>query len=107
MIETKNVSSKGCGVPERYNGKKFIVGGITGCVIAVVSYILRMVASIGKRGRQVSWDDATMAVVLALAIPPTVFIKNCKNLVSCYKPTKLANILLQWQITALAVISGH
>lgn len=96
MIETKNVSSKGCGVPERYNGKRFIVGGLVGCGIAIVSYVLRMAASIGKGGRQVSWDDATMAVVLALAIPPTVFIKNCKNSVFLYKPSKLANIFLQW-----------
>ncbi|EUC45108.1 hypothetical protein COCMIDRAFT_96449 [Bipolaris oryzae ATCC 44560] len=76
LLQTKNVSSKGCGVPERYSGEKFVVGGIVGCAIAVVSFILRMAASIGKGGRQVSWDDATMAVVLALAIPPTVFIKN-------------------------------
>ena len=77
--ETKNVSSKGCGVPERYSGERFIVGGIVGCAIAIVSFVLRMAASIGRNGRQVSWDDATMAVVLALAIPPTIFIRNCKD----------------------------
>lgn len=107
MIETKNVSSKGCGVPERYSGQKFIVGGIVGCAIALVSFVLRMAASIGKHGRQVSWDDATMAVVVGLAIPPTIFIKQCKNLVFSFNPSKLANILLQWWITALAGISGH
>jgi len=32
-----------------------------------------MAASLGKRGRQVSWDDATMGLVVLLAIPPAVF----------------------------------
>lgn len=50
-----------------------MIGGIIGCALAVAAFILRMAASIGKQGRKVSWDDATMAVVLALAIPPTVF----------------------------------
>ncbi|EOA83099.1 hypothetical protein ACJQWK_00584 [Exserohilum turcicum] len=73
LLQTKNVSAKGCGVPERYKGQRFLIGGIIGCALAVAAFILRMAASIGKQGRKVSWDDATMAVVLALAIPPTVF----------------------------------
>jgi hypothetical protein len=32
-----------------------------------------MMASLGKTGRPFAWDDATMAVVVALAIPPTIF----------------------------------
>lgn len=79
MIETKNVSNKGCGVPDRYNGDSFMAAAILGIALAVVAFILRMAASIGKNGRKLSWDDATMAVVVALAVPPTVFAPYCKN----------------------------
>ncbi|KAL0256750.1 hypothetical protein SLS55_009147 [Diplodia seriata] len=71
--ETKNVSSNGCGVPIRDNGSTFTVIGITGMVIAGIAYLLRMAASIGKGGRQISWDDATMGLVVILALPPAVF----------------------------------
>lgn len=70
---TKNVSSNGCGVPVRNNGQMFIALGIAGVVFAVLAFVLRMGASLGKGGRQVSWDDATMAIVVVLAIPPAVF----------------------------------
>jgi hypothetical protein len=72
------VSEKGCGVPVRYKGNKFVVIGLAGAAVAVVSFILRMAASLGKRGRQVSWDDATMALVVALAIPPAALAPFCK-----------------------------
>jgi hypothetical protein len=75
--ETKNVTNKGCGVPDRNKGEKFVAIGIGGAVIAVVAYLLRMSASLGKKGRQVSWDDATMGIVVLLAIPPAVFAPYC------------------------------
>ena len=67
-----------CGVPVRRKGDTFVYVAIAGAVLAVASFMLRMAASLGKRGRQVSWDDATMALVVALAIPPTVFAPICK-----------------------------
>ncbi|KAF4310829.1 hypothetical protein SLS57_009897 [Botryosphaeria dothidea] len=73
LLVTKNVSSNGCGVPVRNNGQIFIALGIAGVVFAVLAFVLRMGASLGKGGRQVSWDDATMAIVVVLAIPPAVF----------------------------------
>jgi hypothetical protein len=75
--ETKNVTNKGCGVPDRNKGDKFVAIGIGGAVLAVVAYVLRMSASLGKKGRQVSWDDATMGIVVLLAIPPAVFAPYC------------------------------
>jgi hypothetical protein len=30
-------------------------------------------------GRQIFWDDATMALVVCLAIPPAVFAFMCKS----------------------------
>lgn len=44
---------------------------MVGVALAVLSYILRMAAFL--HGRQMSWDDATMALVVCLAIPPAVF----------------------------------
>jgi hypothetical protein len=78
VIETKNVSERGCGVPIRNKGKKFLAIGIVGAAIAILSFVLRMAASLGKRGRQVAWDDATMGLVVLLAIPPAVFAPFCK-----------------------------
>jgi hypothetical protein len=75
-------------VPIRNRGKKFLAIGIAGAAIAVVSFALRMSASIGKRGRQVAWDDATMGLVLLLAIPPAVFAPYCK----CSKNSSQYNI---------------
>jgi len=80
VIETKNVSNKGCGVPDRYKGDSFFAAAIVGCALALAAFVLRMAASIGKNGRLLSWDDLTMGVVLALAIPPTVFAHYCKNM---------------------------
>jgi hypothetical protein len=67
------VSNNGCGVPVRNKGFSFIVIAIAGMAVALVAFVLRMAASLGRRGRQVSWDDATMFIVVLLAIPPTVF----------------------------------
>jgi len=78
ITETKNVSNQGCGVPVRYKGDTFLGAGYAGCILAIMAFILRMFASIGKNGRQVSWDDLTMGVVLCLAIPPAVFGHFCK-----------------------------
>lgn len=58
---------------DRFKGDKFVAVGVGGAVLAVVAFLLRMTASLGKHGRRVSWDDATMAVVVLLAIPPAVF----------------------------------
>lgn len=77
-IETKNVSSNACGVPVRNKGEKFLIIGIVGVVLAILAFILRMMASVGKRKRQMSWDDATMGIVVLLAIPPAVFAPICK-----------------------------
>ncbi|KAF2442465.1 hypothetical protein P171DRAFT_392365 [Karstenula rhodostoma CBS 690.94] len=71
LFQTKNISSTSCGVPVRYSGRKFIVLGTAGVATAVLSFILRMAATL--HGRQISWDDATMALVVCLAIPPAAF----------------------------------
>ena len=66
-------------MPVRYKGDTFVPVGIVGCALAIVAFVLRMAASIGKNGRQVSWDDLTMGIVVLLAIPPAVFGHSCKT----------------------------
>ncbi|KAF2853376.1 hypothetical protein T440DRAFT_418381 [Plenodomus tracheiphilus IPT5] len=79
LLQTKNVSSNSCGVPVRYSGEKFIIIGTTGVIVSTLAYILRLCASMGKRGRKLSWDDLTMGVVVVLSIPPAVFIPYLVN----------------------------
>lgn len=55
-----------------------MVIGISGAVVSVLAFLLRLSASLPKNGRQMSWDDATMAIVVGLAIPPAVFAIFCK-----------------------------
>ncbi|KAH7070327.1 hypothetical protein BKA63DRAFT_75039 [Paraphoma chrysanthemicola] len=74
LLQTKNISTTSCGVPSvRNTGDKFNAIAYAGIAAAVVSYLLRLAASIPKNGRQMSWDDATMGVVVVLCIPPAVF----------------------------------
>jgi len=68
------VSSTSCGAPVRYGGAMFIVLGVGGAVMAIVAFVLRLCASLGNRGRALSWDDVTMGIVVGLAIPPAVLV---------------------------------
>ncbi|KAK8190391.1 uncharacterized protein BKA78DRAFT_252685 [Phyllosticta capitalensis] len=72
-LTTKNVSLTACGAEVRDISSSFTAIGITGMVIAFLAFLLRMAASLGKTGRQVSWDDWTMLLLVILAIPPAVF----------------------------------
>ncbi|KAF2824765.1 hypothetical protein CC86DRAFT_296370 [Ophiobolus disseminans] len=72
-LQTQNITKRGCGVPIRYKGDVFLALGIAGVVFAVLAFVLRIAASLGKNGRRLWWDDASMAVVVVLAIPPAVF----------------------------------
>lgn len=49
-----------------------------GVAIAILAFAFRLGASLPKNGRQLGWDDATMGLVVALAIPPAVFAFFCK-----------------------------
>jgi hypothetical protein len=80
LTETKNVSGQGCGVPVRDRGASFFTIGVVGMAVAIIAYLLRLGASLPKKGRPISWDDATMGLVVAFAIPPAVFAWFCKSL---------------------------
>lgn len=95
MTETKNVSGAGCGVPVRDKGTSFIAIAVTGVAVAILAYLLRLGASVPKNGRQMSWDDATMGLVVALAIPPAVFAYFCKSR-AFIKSTTVDLTITQW-----------
>ncbi|KAJ8117815.1 hypothetical protein OPT61_g1079 [Boeremia exigua] len=73
QLQVKNISSSGCNVPTRDRSQSFVIIGVSGVSVAILAFLFRLGASLPKNGRQMSWDDATMAVVVALAVPPAVF----------------------------------
>jgi hypothetical protein len=73
------VSGQGCGAPTRNRGHEFVIIGIVGVAFAILSFLMRLGASLVKNGRKMSWDDATMGIVVALSIPPAVFTFFCKS----------------------------
>lgn len=73
------MSGQGCGAPVRDRGRDFIIIGICGVAFAILSFLLRLGASLVKNGRKISWDDTTMGIVVALSIPPAIFAFFCKS----------------------------
>jgi hypothetical protein len=92
------VSGQGCGAPVRDRGHEFIIIGICGVAIAILSFLMRLGASLVKNGRKMSWDDTTMGIVVALSIPPAVFTFFCKS----ESPHSSSRFLTatQWSTTA-------
>ncbi|KAI4650544.1 hypothetical protein J4E93_002900 [Alternaria ventricosa] len=111
LMQTKNITSTGCGVPVRYKGDSFMAIGITGAVVAILAFILRMAASIGKKGRQVSWDDLTMFIVVLIAIPPAVFthflVKNGLGRdIWTLKADQITNVLFYYFLGEIFYVTG-
>lgn len=76
------MSSTNCGVPVRVSSQKFLWLAYGGIIVAVAAFLLRLAASLPKDGRQMAWDDATMAVVVVLAIPPAVLAHFCTFMIT-------------------------
>ncbi|KAK6863780.1 hypothetical protein PG995_000308 [Apiospora arundinis] len=74
-LMAKNASMTMCmpGVPLRDETQKPLLIGVIGGVVAVVICILRMMSGLPAGGRKLGWDDWTILMALALAMPPTVF----------------------------------
>lgn len=111
LLRLKHISDKGCGRPERYHADPFIYLGTVGAVAAVVVYLLRLCASIGKRGRALSWDDLTMGIVTACAIPPAVFIKmlvenGLGRDMWTLKDYQITNVLYYYYIGEIFYVTG-
>ncbi|ETS73507.1 hypothetical protein PFICI_14453 [Pestalotiopsis fici W106-1] len=72
-LETKNITYTMCGQPVRDDSATPLLVGVIGGAIALLVFIMRMCATLPHKGRQLGWDDYTMAITVALAVPPTVF----------------------------------
>lgn len=68
---TKNVTLTICGAEVRDNSTTPLLIGVIGGAIALLAFLMRMCS--GFVGRPMGWDDLTMALCVALAVPPTVF----------------------------------
>ncbi|KAF7536940.1 hypothetical protein G7054_g4094 [Neopestalotiopsis clavispora] len=72
-LQTKNITYTMCGQPVRDDSATPLLVGVIGGAIALLVFIMRMCATLPHKGRQLGWDDYTMAITVALAVPPTVF----------------------------------
>lgn len=62
-----------CGQLVRDDSATPLLVGVIGGAIALLVFIMRMCAIIPNKGRALGWDDYTIAITVALAVPPTVF----------------------------------
>ncbi|KAH8199888.1 hypothetical protein TruAng_005944 [Truncatella angustata] len=72
-LQTKNVTYNLCGVEVRNDSATPLLVGVIGGAVALLAFIMRMCSGLPASGRVFGWDDWTMAVTVALAVPPTVF----------------------------------
>lgn len=70
---TKNATMTLCGAEVRDDSTTPLLIGVIGGAIALLAFLMRMCSAIPSGGRVLGWDDWTMAVCVALAVPPTVF----------------------------------
>ncbi|GFF34748.1 hypothetical protein IFM61606_04720 [Aspergillus udagawae] len=68
-LATKNVTSSACGVPIRDRTGAVSITGVVGGVLALVAFVLRMIARLPCCGGQFGIDDLAMIVTMALVIP--------------------------------------
>ncbi|KAJ5743631.1 hypothetical protein N7533_008501, partial [Penicillium manginii] len=68
-LTTKNVTTMACDAPIRDRTKVVSYAGVAGGIIALVAFILRMIARLRCCGGTFGWDDWTMALTMALVIP--------------------------------------
>lgn len=62
-----------CGVPVRDHSHLPGLIGVVGGIVALVFFVVRMLACLPGMGRVHGADDYTIAVAVALTVPPTVF----------------------------------
>ncbi|CAG8091105.1 unnamed protein product [Penicillium salamii] len=68
-LTTKNVTTSLCGAPVRDRTKVVSAAGLAGGIIALIAFILRMVARLRCCGGVFGMDDLTMMVTMCLLIP--------------------------------------
>ncbi|KAJ5415564.1 hypothetical protein N7465_004259 [Penicillium sp. CMV-2018d] len=68
-LTTKNVTTSACGVPIRDHTKIVSYAGVGGGIVALIAFILRMLARLSCCGGIFGADDWTMVLTMALLIP--------------------------------------
>ncbi|KAJ5138872.1 uncharacterized protein N7515_003720 [Penicillium bovifimosum] len=68
-LTTKNVTSTACGAPIRNRTKLVSYSGVIGGVLALIAFILRMIARLNVFGGVFGMDDWTMLLTMILLIP--------------------------------------
>ncbi|PKY08322.1 FAD/NAD(P)-binding domain-containing protein [Aspergillus campestris IBT 28561] len=68
-LTTKNVTSQACGAPIRDRTKAVSIPGIVGMILAIIAYVLRIIARLRCCGGVFGWDDITMSITMVFVIP--------------------------------------
>ncbi|KAJ5962148.1 hypothetical protein N7501_007089 [Penicillium viridicatum] len=68
-LTTKNVTTSACGVPIRDHTKIVSYAGVGGGIVALIAFILRMLARLSCCGGIFGADDWTMVLTMVLLIP--------------------------------------
>lgn len=70
ILATKNVTTMACHAPVRDRTKTVSYAGVAGGIIALIAFILRMIARLRCCGGTFGWDDWTMALTMVRPIAP-------------------------------------
>lgn len=72
LLTTKNASSTVCGAEIRDHSADMTIIGLSCGAVAVVIFTIRIIFRLLMHQRKLFWDDWTMLLTVALAIPPTI-----------------------------------
>jgi hypothetical protein len=68
VLATKNVTTSACGAPIRDRTKVVSGAGLAGGIIALIAFILRMVARLRCCGGIFGMDDWTMMLTMVISL---------------------------------------
>ncbi|KAJ0415818.1 GMC oxidoreductase [Aspergillus carlsbadensis] len=71
-LTTKNVSSTSCGAPIRDRTKAVSITGLAGGALALLAFVLRIIARLPCCGGKIGMDDWTMALTMLCVIPISI-----------------------------------
>lgn len=80
QVASKNITQTLCEAPIRDKTASAYYPGITGGVLALFAYTLRMVSRMPCLGGGLGWDDAVLTVAMLEVIAMTVLVKVCESM---------------------------
>ena len=72
LLTTQNVSSTACGAEFRDRSVDMTVIGLSCGGVALVVFIIRIIARLSTYQKTLYWDDWTMLLMVIITVPPTV-----------------------------------